>query len=369
MQNHRGRGQHGKKGESKSLIILEILKMNFNMINKEKIITLYKHGFMPVKREELKSELKYDFEITKKNADALIRSLLKEKVIKEKNADIHLNYKKNERFAAIMDVLSNSNYNLSLIYRDSEMKALIEKTNGKPFLNAINKAFCECFISVYGDIPFPPEVQTGMPKTHDKWVKFTVNAIKEGKRPNLTNNQVEEILAIAEKIRGKLTTKFKIMYILRVSYMIRVYKNNDLILKIPFTMLSLREYPRLFIEEWEMDNKTKGMVNKTSLIISCFIAIMDIAYNPEGVYLDQDINKYEKTILEANMIWKLGGWAPFQNILELYKHEPDFFTITMKLHNEMKFNEFLNYLDSKKGRKYIHDLLKKGGEKIRNHIY
>ncbi len=65
-EGRRLRGQHGKRGESKALVVLEILKSSFEMFNYAKAKKLFKEEFVPVSRSDLKWKLKTYNNIKKK---------------------------------------------------------------------------------------------------------------------------------------------------------------------------------------------------------------------------------------------------------------------------------------------------------------
>lgn len=327
MEGRRSRGQHGKKGESKSLIILEILKSSFTNFENAKSNKLMKEGFIPVDRTALKWALKREHKIKTKNADALIRTLINEKAIKEKNSEISLNYKTSNGLTAITDVLCGSNYYLLLGGKNPEIK----KSNEKPFLRALNKAFSECFISVYGDIPFPYHIAE-----HHKWNEIALNAIRARKRVDLNDEGIKEILSIAEKLRGKLTVRFKLMYILMASRLMWSANDENGILKTSFVMLSMSGYPRPEIDGWGIEKSFLGRKESDILkanrvgtrikkkenipfIVYCFSELMEMSEHNELIYLNTGIQKYEETILNLKFGIEAIEIEPFMSVADLLK--------------------------------------------------
>ena len=145
-----------KKGETKALTLLEILKESFKDSWKgplgEETLKIVRTGFAPVSRSDLKWGLKA-YDISSKNADAIIRNLEGDKVIKIKPSGLVLNNLTIEGIVSIMEILSNAPYCM-LPSTENEIK--LASPNNRPFLDALNKAFAECFLCAYGVIPFSP---------------------------------------------------------------------------------------------------------------------------------------------------------------------------------------------------------------------
>ncbi len=239
----------------------------------------------------------------------------------------------------------------------------------KPFLNAINKAFAECFISVYGDIPF------SLGGGYDaKWENVTLKVIEGKRRPNLTSDQVNEILLIAARLRDELTIRFKLMYILMVSRLIMSGKDNVTESKVPFYMLSMRGVRRSFIEQWKMEkyiltckDSDKLKINACAtrilkdqelpFIIYRFAAFMEMTADQDAAYLDQNINKNEEGHLYLAMALGLEELEPFENVWKMYEKQMIYL-----------FEKTKNLMVEIEMQKYIHDrLIKAGAEFKKDH--
>ena len=153
-EKKKGVGEHGKPGETKALILLEILRESFKDLRKEPLgegtLNMVRTGFAPVSRSDLKWGLKA-YNISSKNADAIIRNLESDKAIKIRHAGLVLNNLTIEGIISIIEILANSPYYMVSSAENEIKKASSDK---KPFLNALDKAFAECFLCAYGDFPF-----------------------------------------------------------------------------------------------------------------------------------------------------------------------------------------------------------------------
>ena len=338
-ENKRGVGKHGKRGETKAFILLEILmeslqnqtKVLFDILmeslqNQTKVHEFLMEslqnqmegplleeahkiairGFAPVSRSELKKKLK-DYGITPKNADAIIRNLERDKIIKIRHAWLVLTTPTFESIISIMEILTNAPYYLK---KEQSPWTEIKKApaDEKPFLNALNKAFAECFLCPYGDFPFSLYVDTDM-----KWLKEVNNNANKKKRPTLSPIQVNEILDIANKLRGDLTTVFKLMYVWRVSIKVKMGMNSETERKISFINLSLAELPTSYILEPDNIPKTCGerFISMTGgeqfnlFLLTIFMKFVALANNNELTFLKPDLTPNEAILIKTKIILSL----------------------------------------------------------------
>lgn len=313
----RGVGKHGRRGETKALVILVLLKSSFEAISNSKqegfvydlASRVVRTGFMPIGRSDLKWNLK-PYGISPKNANAIISGLEKDKAIKNKPLGMSLNILTLDGIVAIMEVLAASSYYILPANSLAETNEIKELGDGeRPFLEALNRAFAECFLSVYGDAPFSPYVDPD-----SKWGKIITNSIMgENKRPLLSSGQVPEVLEIATKLRGELTIKFKLMYVWRVSIMIANGRDQESEKRRNFSLLSISERPRSYIE----DPQTLITGHDSSYItfaLERFVRLILIAHDPNLSYLSSELNENEEDLLTLKVLLGNERTTPFLSL-------------------------------------------------------
>ena len=340
-ENKRGVGKHGKRGETKAFILLEILmeslqnqtKVLFDILMEslqnqmegpllEEAHKIAIRGFAPVSRSELKKKLK-DYGITPKNADAIIRNLERDKTIKIRHAWLVLTNLTFESIISIMEILTNAPYYLK---KEQSPWTEIKKAppDEKPFLNALNKAFAECFLCSYGDFPFNPNVDP-----ERKWQKEVIKSAINKKRPTLSPIQVNEILDIANKLRGDLTTVFKLMYVFLVSIAVDTGMDSETDEKSPYIQLSLSELPTSYILEPDNVPKTGGerFISMTGgeqsniFLLTLFMKFVELANNNELTFLKPDLNPNETILIETKIIL---SWEKILPLNDLYRYHEHF---------------------------------------------
>lgn len=296
-EKKKGVGEHGRPGETKALILLEILKESFKDLRKEPLgegtLKMVRTGFAPVSRTNLKGELKA-YNISRKNADAIIRNLDSDKAVKIRHGGLILNNLTIEGTISIMEILTNSPYYM-VPSNENEIKKA--PSDNKPFLEALDKAFAECFLCVYGDFPFDSYADP-----QGKWYeKVITSVIREKKRPDLAAEQVNEILDIASKLRGELSIKFKLMYVWMVSLILQNGRDRETEMKQKYALLSLAERPRSYIEDPHNISKSSNWAFITFLM-GHFIRFMLLADNPALGFLDDNLNPNEEHILTLKIL-------------------------------------------------------------------
>ena len=296
-EKKKGVGEHGKRGETKALILLGILKESFKDLRKEPLgegtLKMVRNGFAPVSRSDLKWELKA-YNISSKNADAIIRNLESDKAIKIRHAGLVLNNLTIEGIISIMGILTNSPYYMVQSTENEIKKASSDK---KPFLDALDKAFAECFLCAYGDIPFSPYVDPD-----GKWTEEIYRCmVTEKKRPSLNHSQVNEILDIAGRLRGELSTRFKLMYVWMVSLIVQNGRDREAEMKRKYALLSLAERPRPYIED---PHNISESSNRTfiTFLMGHFVRFMLLADNPVLGFLGDNLNPNEEHILTLKIL-------------------------------------------------------------------
>ena len=317
MENRekKGVGEHGRRGETKALILIEILKESLNDLRKGplgplgEILKVVRTGFAPVSRSDLKDGLK-GYKVSKKNADAIIRNLENDKAIKIKPTAVVLNNLTIEGIVSIMEILSNGPYYMVPSTKNEIKKASPDK---RPFLGAINKAFAECFLCAYGDVPFDSDTD---PKG---WKEKTIRLSMAGKRPDLTPDQVNEILEIASKLRGDLTIRFKLMYIWMASVMIENGRDSQAEKKQKYSSLSLAEKSRRYIED--PDNIAgEGKTPFTTFLMGRLARFMLMADDPSVNFLEPAVNPNEKDILELKVLLATEKTRPLEYLLRSHRY-------------------------------------------------
>lgn len=296
-------GEHGRKGETRALIILELLKASLEGVRKDVLsndgerkfvqpLRVVRTGFVPVRRSDLKWNLKAHG-ISPKNADALIRVLEKDKALKVKPSGINLNNLTMEGLVSIMEFLTGSPYYMPPPKGTADPFVIKKDPSGeRPLSDALNRAFVECFICAYGDMPFSPYVDP-----EGKWNGEVIRyVLGKNKRPGFISGQVNEIMDIARIIRGELTVKFKLLYVWRVSMMIANGWNDEFGRKCKFSSISMSELPRAFIEGPDKINATDDETYIT-FAMGHFFRFMLMADNPNVSYLDSEVSKNEGDIL------------------------------------------------------------------------
>ena len=310
-EEKKGVGEHGRKGETKALILLEILKESFKDLKKypfgEGILRTLRNGFAPVSRSDLKKGLK-DYNVSSKNADAIIRNLENDKAIKIKPRAVVLNNLTIEGIVSIMEILTNSPYYMVASTENEIKKASSDK---KPFLDALDKAFAECFLCAYGDFPFDLYVDP-----QGKWSeKVITSVIEEKKRPDLAPDQVNEILQIGSRIRGELTIKFKLMYVWMVSLIVQNGRDGEAEMKRNYILLSLAERPRSYIEDPHNIAESSDRAFIT-FFMGRFIRFMLLANNPALSFLDVNLNPNEEHILTLKILLASEKGFPLESLLK-----------------------------------------------------
>ena len=296
-EKKKGVGEHGKPGETKALILLEILKESFKDLKKQPIgggtLRTVRNGFAPVSRSDLKWELKA-YDISSKNADAIIRNLESDKAIKIKSPGLVLNNLTIEGIISIMEILTVSPYYMVASTENEIKRASSDK---RPFLYALDKAFAECFLCAYGDSPFDSYADP-----QGKWTeKVITSVIMEKKRPDLAPEQVNEILDIASRLRGELSIKFKLMYVWMVSLIIQNGRDREAEMKRKYGLLSLAERPRSYIED---PHNISESSNRTfiTFLMGHFVRFMLLADNPALGFLGDNLNPNEEHILTLKIL-------------------------------------------------------------------
>jgi hypothetical protein len=318
----RGIGEHGGRGETKALVILELLKSSFEAIRNGKkegvkdgitntALRVARTGFMPVSRSDLKWDLKA-YGISTKNADAIIRALENDKAIKIKPFGIFLNILTLYGIIEIMEILTRSPYYIVLPEAFKEAFEIEKGTPGeRPILYALDRAFAECFVSPYGDIPF------GYYADPDGiWSeRATRSVMEENKRLTLNANEVKEILEIATKLRGELSIKFKLLYVLRASMRIENGNYEETEQEQRYFHLSLSDEPRSFIEDPNriMWGDEAAYIRSAMLYITRLVAMAD---DPNKHYLGTEVNKNEAALLHLKILLEAERVLPFKSLFE-----------------------------------------------------
>lgn len=185
---------------------------------------------------------------------------------------------------------------------------------GKKLNDALNKAFAECFICAYGDIPFDQYADPSG-EWNEKMIHY---AIMEKKRPDLTQGQVNEILGIASRIRGELTTKFKLMYVWGVNRRVQGGTKIEADKKQKYILLSLAEKSRPYIE----DTRSFSGYSPEAIIDflkKFFDKLARMANDPTVNFLSPNVNQSEEYIMllkglremeKGDSLWSLleGHW-------------------------------------------------------------
>ena len=211
-----------------------------------------------------------------------------------------------------MEILARSPY---YIVRSEAFKEAFEIEKGapreRPILYALDKAFAECFVSPYGDVPFgyyadPDSVWSE---------RVTRSIMEENKRLTLNANEVKVILEIAAKLRGELSIKFKLLYVLTASTLIENGSYKEAEQEERYLRLSLSNVPRSFIEDpnrimWgdEVAYIRSAMLYITRLVI--------MANNPNLHYLESEANKNEADLLYLKILLEAERVLPFKSLFE-----------------------------------------------------
>lgn len=333
----RGIGEHGGRGETKALVILELLKSSFEAIRNGKpeglkddvinpALRVTRTGFIPVKRSDLKWNLK-TYGIGTKNADAILRGLENDKAIKVKPSGIFLNILTLDGIIEIMEILSKSPY---YILRSETFEIKKGAPGERPILYALNKAFAECFICPYGDVPF---VHYADPD--GIWSERVVRSIMgENKRLSLTTNEIKEVLEIAAKLRGELSIKFKLLYILRAAMLIENGNYEETEREQRFFHLTLSDEPRSFVEDPNtiMWGDEVAYIRSAVLYITRLVTMAD---DPNKHYLGSEVNKNESDLLSLKILLEAERILPFKFLFE--KHVKFMDDAMDEIENKPKF--------------------------------
>lgn len=163
-------------------------------------------------------------------------------------------------------------------------------STNKKLNDALNKAFAECFLCAYGDMPFDSYADPS-----GKWNEKMIYYTTMGKRPDLTQDQVNEILEIASRIRGELTIKFKLMYVWEVNKRVQDGAESEVDMKQKYALLSLVEKSRPYIEDTRSfsEHSPEAIIN---FLKKHFIGLARMVDNPDVNFLSPNVNQSEEYI-------------------------------------------------------------------------